>query len=283
MPFAVMSQTGKTTVQVYGGYGILGSMTTEQTGAAHKRGDFNAFQTDFDLDVRVTGKTGSANFLTTGLSMGHVWTKEGRKVSPLFDLDINHTTGKFSSDLANPAAEQVINVNGPKGDSVRMFVAEHYSTGHHTFTNTADMATWNATANIGAAYALNEKLSLSLSLGLGFTSMTLKNASSIQTAPASPAKGYESTKDLDGDAVNHLNSQTVATSTALLTQVRLGANYKLTEKLAITFDARTAMKGAGTFNFGSTVYSDHPPTNNWLFKTGNSTNILLNLGLAITL
>ena len=41
---------------ITGGFGVSTPMQFTQIGTAHKRGDFNAFDTDFDLNVLVKGK-----------------------------------------------------------------------------------------------------------------------------------------------------------------------------------------------------------------------------------
>jgi hypothetical protein len=67
-------------------------------------------------------------------------------------------------------------VVGPNGDSVLAFVEEHYGAGHHKFSNTMTMNSWNAAANLTLSYDFSSKISVNGALGVGFTAATLKKS-----------------------------------------------------------------------------------------------------------
>lgn len=266
-------------VQLYGGWGIQGPVNTEQTGIAHKRGDFNEFDTDFDLHVKVDGKSDVANVYTTGIVMGHLWTKNERKWNPGFELDLSRTYGKFKGMLANPEDEEVHRINGPNGAEVIEFVHEHYGAGHHTFSNTMNIEAWNLSGNFILTLAVRPKASLYTGFGFGFSGVSLTDAQSIQTSPAQTPPGYETTIDNGGGPVNHFNGQPNASSMLIFGQARLGIKIDLSNKIALLFDTRAFYRGKSDFTFGSTQYSDHAPTSHWNYSISKGTGMMLNVGV----
>lgn len=164
-----------------------------------------------------------------------------------------------------------------------MLVEEHYGAGHHVFANSMKLSSWNAAASLTLSYALSEKISLNGGLGVGFSAVTLKEAESKQSSPAPADPGFETTKDNNGGIVNHFNSRSIASCNVPFGQFRIGANFQLTNKLALTLEARSMLQGKGTYNFGSTIYSDHAPTNNWVYTIDKGYTQTLSMGLRISL
>ena len=272
-----------TYISPYAGVTVQGVVNTEQTGTAHKLGNFNAFDTDFDLQVKVKGKSESTMGYTYGLTYGSVWDKEGRKLNPGFEIDLFHNSASHKSELSNPNNEEVTNVVGANRDSVVAFVEEHYGAGHHKFSNNMTMNSWNAAVNFTLSYHFSSKISVRGALGFGFAAITLKEAESLQVSPASTNPGYETTSDNDGGPVNHFNSQPDASNNLMIGQFRLGAKIQLVQKVALQIDARGMYKDKGNFIFGSTKYNDHAPTDNWTYMINQGVTYMLTAGLCISL
>lgn len=286
-PCAFLAQTtnnlSESYIQVYGGLGIQGSVNIEQIGVAHKRGDFNEFDTDFNLNVRVNGKSDLVNFYTTGFVMGHIWEKSNRKWSPGFELDVNRTFGKFNSTLVNQENQEVSNINGANGADVIGLVHEYYGAGRHNFSNTMNMETWNVSGNFIVTLHIHPTTSIYTGLGFGFSGVLLKDAESLQTSPADSPPGYETTTDNGGGPVNHFNGQPNASSILLFGQARLGTKIDLSQKIAFIIDTRVFCRGAGDFTFGSTQYTDHAPTDHWRYSIAKGVGIMLNIGVVFSL
>ena len=270
----------ETYISPYAGMAIQEKMNTEQTGTAHKLGHFNEFDTDFDLKVKVQGNSKSTVGYTYGLTFGSVWKKEGRKFNPGFEIDLFNITSTHESKLTNPQNEVVANLVGPNGDSVIEFVDEHYGAGLHQFSNTMKMNSWNAAVNFTLSYDLSSKISINGALGFGFAAVSLKDAESLQASPASANSSYEMS---GGSPVNHFNSQTDASANLMISKFRVGAKIKLSKKIALQFDASGVTQGKGDFNFGSTKYIDHAPTDNWKYSINGGTSYQLTTGLCINL
>lgn len=270
-------------IQIYGGWGIQGSVNTEQIGVAHKRGDFNEFDTDFDLQVKVNGKSDFTNFYTAGMVLGHVWKKSERDWSPGFELDLSRTYGKYNSTLVNQKDQEVNNITGNNGADVIALVQEYYGAGRHNFSNTMNMETWNVAGGFALNYSINPKFSMYTGFGLGFSNVLFKDAESLQTSPAQSPPGYETTTDNGGGPVNHFNGQTNASSMFFFGQARLGTKIDLSNKVAFTVDTRSFYRGAGVFTFGSTQYTDHAPTDHWTFSIGSGVGMMFNIGVMLSL
>ncbi len=101
-----------TYIQPYGGLLVQGALNSEQSGVAHKRGDFNAFGTNFDLVVDVKGKSENATGSIFGLTYGSIWKKNSRKLNAGLEFDLFYTNSTHDSKLANPNTEEVANING---------------------------------------------------------------------------------------------------------------------------------------------------------------------------
>ena len=287
LPGVLFAQTtdflSESYIQLYGGWGLQGSMNTEQIGVAHKRGDFNEFDTDFDLQVKVNGKSDLANFYTTGIVMGHIWKKNERNWHPGFELDLSRMYGNHNTTLVNQEDQEINNLNGANGDDVIALVKEYYGKGLHNFSNTMNMETWNVLGNFILTVNINPITSVYTGFGFGFSSVLLKNAQSLQTSPAENPPGYETTTDNGGGAVNHFNGQPNASSILPFGQARIGTKIDISNKIAFLIDMRIFYRGKGDFTFGSTQYTNHAPTDHWRYSTDRGIGMMLNVGVLFSL
>ena len=287
VPFSLLAQDNVTSMSThitpYGGAVLQGVINTGQTGIAHKRGNYNEFGTDFDLQVKVKGESKSTVGYTYGLTYGSVWNKQGRKLNPGFEIDLFYNNASHKSKLSNPSTEEVTNVFGPNRDSVLALIKEHYDAGHHKFSNTMTMNSWNAAANLTLSYNFSSKISINGALGVGFTAAKLKNAESLQSSPAPVDPGYETTIDNGGIIVNHFNTQPNASNNLMFSQFRLGTKIQLVKNLALRIDARGMYMGESKFIFGSTKYTDHAPTDNWTYIIDKSVIYMITAGLCVYL
>jgi hypothetical protein len=270
----------ETYISPYAGVTFQEKMNTEQTGTAHKLGHFNEFDTDFDLKVKVQGNSKSTVGYTYGLTFGSVWKKEGRKFNPGFEIDLFNIRSTHEGNLANSQNEEVANIVGPNGDSVLELVNKYYGAGKHRFSNTMKMNSWNAAVNFTMSYDLSSKISINSALGFGFAAVSLKDAESLQANPASANSSYEMS---GGSPVNHFNSQPDASTNLMISKFRIGAKIKLSKKIALQIDASGITQGKGNFNFGSTKYTDHAPTDNWNYSINGGTTYQFTTGLCVTL
>lgn len=280
LPFSLSAQTY---IIPYGGVTLQRVSNVEQTGTAHKRGINNEFDTDFDLHVKVSGENKSTVGYAYGFTYGTVWRKNGRKLNPGFEIDIFHNSASQKSKLSNPNTEKVTILNGPNANAVIALVEEHYGAGHHKFSNTMTMNSWNVATNLTLSYDFSTKISVNGGLGIGFTAVKLKEANSFQSSPAPADPGYETTKDNGGGIVNHFNSQPIASNSLMFSQFRLGTKIQLINKVALKLDARGIYSGENKFVFGSTKYSDHAPTDNWTYTIDNSLMYIITLGLSVNI
>jgi hypothetical protein len=287
VPFLLSAQDNVTSLSTYitpyGGVTLQGVINTEQTGTAHMRGNYNEFGTDFDLQVKVIGESKSTIGYTYGFTYGSVWNKEGRKFNPGFEIDIFHNNASHKSKLSNTNTEEITNLIGPNVDSVHALVEEHYGAGHHKFSNTMTMNSWNAAANLTLSYNFSSKISVNGGLGVGFSAVTLKEAESLQSSPAPADPGYEITSDNGGGLVNHFNGQPNASNNLMFGQFRLSTKIQLVQNVALSIDARGMFMGESEFIFGSTKYTDHAPTDNWTYMIDRSVTYSIALGLCVYL
>ncbi len=271
-----------TYITPYTGVLFQGELDVEQNGVAHKRGDFNAFDTDFDLLVDVKGKSNQAVGYVFGVTYGSVWQKKNSKWKPGFEFDLFYTKSNHESKLVNPKTEEVTNVNGDSLNYIIELVEEHYGAGHHKFSNKMEMTSLNTAINFTLGYSINDKVSIYGALGLGFSGLTMTNAESKQSSPVSANSDYEIT-NVTGGPVNHFNSQTKSSANLMFAQFRLGSKISLNHHFALCIDARGLYRGKSEFTFGSTVYSDHPPTNSWQYSIDKGVGVVLTAGLIISL
>lgn len=273
-----------TYVNPYFGVNLSSKSNTTQTGTAHKRGNYNAFNTDFDLLVNVSGESESSIGTTYGINYGTTWNKTGSKLNSGFEIDVFQTSNKHESELSNTNDEQIGNVVGANLDSVSEFVKEHYGAGHHEFANSMTIKSTNFIGSYRFSYNFNPKFAIHSSIGLGISSIQLKDAISLQMHPAAADPGYETTKDNGGGAVNHFNSNNTAYCNTTLGKFKICSQLKLTSKLNWTVDLSATYRGNGDFTFGSTKYTDHAPTDNWNYSIeGGINSFIISTGISISL
>lgn len=278
-----LSLSAQTYIIPYGGINLQGVSKVEQTGTAHKRGLNNEFDTDFDLHVNVTGKSKTTVGYTYGFTYGSVWSKSGRKLNLGFETDIFHNNSSHQSELSNSNTEEVTILAGSNANAVRDLVEEHYAAGHHKFSNTMTMNSWNAATNLTLSYDFSTKISVNGGLGIGFCALKLKEAESFQSSLAPADPGYETTNDNGGGIVNHFNSQPNASNSLMFSQLRLGTKIQLINNVALKLDARGMYAGESKFVFGSTKYSDHAPTDHWTYSIARSVLCVITLGLIVNI
>lgn len=278
-----LSLSAQTYIIPYGGINLQGVSKVEQTGTTHKRGLNNEFDTDFDLHVNVTGKSKTTVGYTYGFTYGSVWSKSGRKLNLGFETDIFHNNASHQSELSNSNTEEVTILAGSNANAVRDLVEEHYAAGHHKFSNTMKMNSWNAATNLTLSYDFSTKISVNGGLGIGFCALKLKEAESFQSSPAPADPGYETTNDNGGGIVNHFNSQPNASNSLMFSQLRLGTKIQLINNVALKLDTRGMYAGESKFVFGSTKYSDHAPTDHWTYSIARSVLCVITLGLIVNI
>ena len=235
------------------------------------------------MKVRVTGESESTTGNTYGFTYGNIWKKDGRKINLGFEIDLFHTNTGHESKLANPNTQEITNVVGPNSVALAAFIATNFAPGLHSFANSMTRKSWNAAANYIVSYNISPDFSVNAGLGLGFTAITLDEAKSLQSTPATSGQAFEMTTENGGGPANHFNSRTIASDNVMFTQFRLGSKYKVAQNVAIRFDARAMSVGESTFNFGSTKYSDHAPTDNWMYMIGQNTAYTITLGLCVNM
>jgi hypothetical protein len=280
---SIQSNSMQPYIQINTGIGKFDGINFEQIGVAHKRGDFNAFDTDFDLNVLVNGTSSDANAFGFGFSTGYIKTNSNKKWSTGIGLNLNYSKASLTTNLANENNEVVSNINGPNGAEVIEFVDHHYGAGQHIFENKFDFCSYTTSLDLSIIKTFAERTSFHATLGLGLTYLEANNAMSMQLSPAAATPGYETTIDEDGGAVNHFNGNNHAGDLTQSFTGKLGITHPIQEKLMLLLEIQTTRIGAADFNFGSTQYSDHPPTNHWeLHKSAHNAH-QLSLGFRFVL
>lgn len=119
--------------------------------------------------------------------------------------------------------------------------------------------------NMGV-YLINAVLSLNHSCfgafspyiggGVGTTRISIRNATSLQTAPIEAG-------------INHFNSEQRDSAWAFAAQVKAGLRYNFCKSFHIFGEYRYLFVDASNYIFGSTVYPNHVPTSPWNVKVQN--------------
>ena len=264
---------------ITGGFGVSTPMQFTQIGTAHKRGDFNAFDTDFDLNVLVKGKCNAVTNYGVNISSNHLRQNQEGKWSFGGGLDFSYNQSKILVELANESAEVVSNINGPNGIEVIDFVNEHYSAHHHIFENEMELNSYSTNVKIILQKSLSERTSIQTSIGAGVSVLQAKNAISRQLSPSATPPGFETTVDENGGAVNHFNGKNNAIGIANNLNFEIGVSQKIKNNLSLIAKGIAARTGNSNFTFGSTQYSDHPPTDAWSLNLDSYFRFNLSLGL----
>lgn len=278
-----LSNSSDSYLQIQGGVGFCAGIDFQQFGVAHKRGDFNEFDTDFDLNVNVKGQSEMASSFGFSTSAGQLKINKEKKWNLLVGMNFNYNKAEILTTLANENDEIVSNINGPNGAQVIDFVNEHYGAHHHIFENEFALHSYSTNAEIGFSKSLNEKIAIQTTAGFGVTLLDAKNAISRQMSPASTPPGFETTIDEDGGAVNHFNGNNRAAGITNNITWKFGATQQLNSNLSLVVEGASARFGKTTFNFGSTQYSDHAPTNHWTVEKDAHLNFQLSVGLRMTM
>lgn len=257
----------------FGGVGITDNQNVEQTGVAHKIGTFNDGLTDFDLLVDVKGKAKRKTSGLAGVQLGYEWASMSSKIKPAFELEMMYLGASQNSNLANPNTEGVANTTatGSARDAIDTAVASHYGAGEHTFQNHTNMKIGLLMANGVFTYETNSMFKPYAGVGIGLALVNMTSASSLQTNPlldgSSATAGCETT--VGGGCVNHFNSKTKSSDYALAGQVKLGLRAEVNKNVSAFVEYRYLHIDSTEFTYGSTVYADHPPTDNWNYKNSS--------------
>lgn len=195
------------------------------------------------LAVNAQGDTNKTSSGFGGVQMGYEWAK--------YPLPIG-----FARATITPAAE------------IEGYWYSHTKTSHlfnpsdrlseHDFLASFRM-------NVGV-YLINAVFSLHnaafrgispyVGAGIGASRISIKNASSIQIAPAEIG-------------INHFNSRPNDSSWAFAAQIKTGLRYNIYKALHIFGEYRYLFLDSSNYIFGATVYPTHPVTSPWNVKVQN--------------
>jgi len=253
----------------FGGAGRTDSQDVQQTGVAHKRGDYGipGLQ-DFDLLVDVKGKAKRDTAGLVGAHVGYEWAATSFRVKPALELEAFYLGADHNADLANSNTEVVANTSATGGDldDIHSAVEAHYGAGEHRFRNHMNLDMGVFMANGVFSYETGSILKPYVGAGMGVALLRMSGASSIQTSPASTDASCEIT-NTTGGCVNHFNSNNKSNDFAFAAQVKLGLRAEMDKHWSSFAEYRYLWVDSTEYTFGSTVYADHSPTNNWNYKS----------------
>ena len=266
-------------VGVFGGVGSTSGQAVEQTGTAHKGFTEDDHYFTYDLGVDVTGTNQHKSGTTFGGQIGYEW-KTSSAISPALEIEGSYLSAGQRSDLVNHDDDSVSNVKVTTGgaptpvtdqDELHM-VSEHVlntplSAGNHTFANSAKMRVALFTLNGVLTYKTGSKLKPYIGAGVGLAMVDMRNAVSLQTGPGGTETGRVAA---GGDVVeiNHFNSRDHANDLTFAVQVKGGVRYQVSKRVSLFAEYRLVHLATTAFTYGSTVYSTHAPTNNWVVQNG---------------
>lgn len=266
----------------FGGVGRSDDQHVEQTGVAHKRGNFNHGYPDFDLKVDVDGKVEHETASLFGFHSGYEWAIPSTSLNAAFELEGVYYKANQRSALENPATELLSNVVPYAGQlhtsqDLAALVEEEYGAGEHRFANTMDMKMGLFMANGVLSKSVGSKMTPYIGAGVGLAAIEMKNAVSHQTNPSGPIELA------GGEQVNHFNSKDHATALTFAAQGKAGVRYALTNRISVFGEYRYIRVSHSDFTFGSTVYAEHSPTDNWNLHNGtmNLHNALVGIDFAL--
>ena len=249
----------------FGGAGRTDSQDVEQTGVAHKRGTFNGGLTDFDLLVDVKGTAKRDTSGLAGVQLGYEWAPIASGIKPAFEIEMMYLSADQNSNLVNPNTELVSNTTATGGalDLIDAAVEAHYGAGEHKFENHMKMNMGVLMANGVFTYETNSMFKPYAGVGVGLALVHMAGATSFQTSPVDGSQ-YEMSQGTT--PVNHFNSKTNSNDYAFAGQVKLGLRAEITKNISAFAEYRYLHINSTEFTYGSTVYPDHPPTDNWNYK-----------------
>ncbi len=254
-------------VGAFGGLGRTDNQDVQQTGVAHKRGDYAlAGFSDFDLKVDVKGSVKRNTSTLAGAHVGYEWAVPASKFKAAIELEGLYLDADQKSNLENPLTEVVANtdVEAESYSHLLEAVNEHYGAGEHRFKNSLNMNATLFLANGVATYDTGTQFEPYIGAGVGIALVNMKDAVSNQTNPSGP---IELTSDTH-EEVNHFNSKTHASDYAFAAQMKVGVRTKLTDRISAFAEYRYVHVNATQFTFGSTSYVGHSPTDNWNVNNG---------------
>ena len=266
-------------IGAFGGVGSTAKQSVEQSGVAHKGFSDDGKYFTYDLLVDVDGRNLDKTATVFGGQMGYQWNT-GSSFKPAIEVEGSYLSADQRSNLVNLEDAGVNNVRVTTGgvpvlvtdprtlNLVRQHVLDTpLSAGNHTFANGAKMKMALFTLNGVLTYDAGSKLKPYVGAGIGVAFVAMRDAVSLQTGPGGVETGRVSATSAVVQ-VNHFNSRDDASDIAFAVQVKGGVRYQLSERISLFAEYRLVRLAATAHTFGSTVYFDHAPTDNWVLRNG---------------
>jgi opacity protein-like surface antigen len=266
-------------IGAFGGVGSTAKQSVEQSGVAHKGFSDDGEYFTYDLLVDVDGRNLDKTATVFGGQMGYQWNT-GSSFKPAIEVEGSYLSADQRSNLVNLEDAGVNNVRVTTGgvpvlvtdprtlNLVRQHVLDTpLSAGNHTFANGAKMKMALFTLNGVLTYDAGSKLKPYVGAGIGVAFVAMRDAVSLQTGPGGVETGRVSATSAVVQ-VNHFNSRDDASDIAFAVQVKGGVRYQLSERISLFAEYRLVRLAATAHTFGSTVYFDHAPTDNWVLRNG---------------
>jgi opacity protein-like surface antigen len=218
--------------------------------------------------VDVRGKTNRNTSPVIGIQLGHQFANGSSPLKPAIELEGLLIRTKQKADIANPATELLANVRQPSFAPLSAFIATEYAAGEHRFSTQMDKKIGLLMASAVVNFDNGGKLKPYIGGGFGLAVVQYNHAVSLQTNPAGPIEVTTDTKE----EVNHFNSRPYGTDLTWAAQAKAGLQFQLSDRISAFAEYRLVHVGATSVNFGSTSYTGHSPTDNWVWN-GKASNI----------
>lgn len=224
---------------VFGGAGASNKVNVSQLGTAYFTEALGG-----PLAVDAFGKTNSRTVGLVGGHVGYQWAEVLNPLSlswglaPAAELEGYYlSSSKFTS--------HDINNNTPRLEE-------------HDFLVTYPMQTGVFLANAVLNFNMPQYDGLHpyVGVGIGAAITSIRNASSIQVAPAEVG-------------VNHYNSHVNANAATFASQVKAGLDYSFYNNLSVFAEYRWLYLANTSYTFGSTVFPGHAATSSWMVNFGS--------------